>query len=250
MYRAAALVLTAVLASTASAYDFSGNELFIPTIGRTPGGFGTQWQSDLVVTNRSEHFETEISMFYFPQGTEPIQHRLNLSPLQTVTMTDVLLETFGIADTIGALWMGAADERVTLAAHARVYNTGNAAGEFGQSIDALPPEALGTTAWLHGLNGAEGNRVNVGVGNPSNETTFFSISWYEASGELRGSVQVSIGPWQTYRINDIFDFTGLARQPGATVRVFASANPVYVYASVIRNDTGDAYTLLGTGSLD
>lgn len=239
-----------MMAGSAAAMDFAGAEVFVPMVGRTPGANSTQWQTDLIVTNRSEHHDTEVSMWLLPNGLTPVQHKFVLAPMQTVTFRDLLAETFGIQQIVGTLWLGSSNDEAKIAAHARIYNVGNPAGQFGQAIAALPPDSLTTTSWLHGLDASPGSRTNVGIANPANETTFFSIAWFDAQGEIHGSVQLSVGPWQVYVINDIFDFTGLTRAEGATIRVRSSINPVYAYASVVRNDTGDAYTIVGTGTGD
>jgi hypothetical protein len=231
----------------ASAYDFGGNEIFIPVVSRVPGANGTQWRTDLTVTNRSDDFPTEVSMFFFPQDGEAIQHKFTLDPLQTRTMNDFLFTTYGVTQRAGTVWLGAADERVKIVANARIYNTGNAAGEFGQVIHGLPPESLSRTAWLHGLTGINGNRTNIGIANPNNEAAHFSLTWYDKEGESHGSVSLAIDPWEVMLINDVFAYVDHPHDEGFTVRVRASNVPIYAYASVVRNDTGDAYTIIGSG---
>jgi hypothetical protein len=249
----AALVLltAAATATNASAYDFSGNEIFLPVVSRVAGANNTQWRTDLVVSNRNQNLATEVSMFFFqyPNG-EAIQHRFTLEPMQTVTMPDVVLNAFNFQQRAGTIWMGATNDAVEIAAHARIYNTGNAAGEFGQVIHGLPPESLSKNVWLHGLTGINGNRTNVGIANPSNTRALFSLTWYDKNGESHGSVNLGIDPWQVLLINDIFTYVGQPADEGMTLRVKSSTNPLYAYASIVRNDTGDAYTIIGNGSDD
>ncbi|HET8796922.1 MAG TPA: hypothetical protein VFO89_04510 [Thermoanaerobaculia bacterium] len=241
--------LAFLLTVSASAYDFSGNQIFVPIVSRVPGANGTQWRTDLTITNRSETFPTEVSMFFFPAGGgTPIQHKFDLDPLQTITKKDIVFGTFGILQRAGTIWMGAANDSVTLAAHARIYNTGNAAGEFGQVVHGMPPDKLPRVVWLSGLTGIDGNRTNVGIGNPNNTPAFFSITWYDKDGEVRGSVQLAVGPWDVMLINDIFSYLGLPHDEGLTLRIRSSTHLIYAYASVVRNDTGDAYTITGSGS--
>lgn len=240
----AALALLTAL--SASAYDFAGNEIFLPVVSRVPGLNGTQWRTDLVVTNRSEEIATEVLMWFFPQEGEGIQHRFQLEPLQTITMNDVLATEFNLTQRAGTIWLGASDERVKLVANARIYNTGNAAGEFGQIIHGLPPESLAKDAWLHGLTGIRGNRANIGIANPNNTRASVSLSWWDKSGELRGIVYLAVDPWSVLLINDVFANIGLPADEGLTVRA-RSNNAIYAYASIVRNDTGDAYTIIGSG---
>ncbi|MGN6184209.1 MAG: hypothetical protein ACTHQM_11205 [Thermoanaerobaculia bacterium] len=240
-------VLALLTAFSASAYDFSGNEIFLPVVSRVPGANGTQWRTDLVVTNRSDSFPTEVSMWFFPVGaSDAIQHVFTLEPRQTATMHDFLFEEYGIEQRAGTVWLGARDERVKLVANARIYNTGNAAGEFGQLIHGLPPESLSKTSWLHGLTGINGNRTNIGIANPNDSRALFTLAWYDKTGESRGSVSLAVEPWQVFVINDIFAYIGLPADEGLSLRVRSANNNIYAYASVVRNDTGDAYTIIGS----
>ncbi|HEX7831838.1 MAG TPA: hypothetical protein VF787_19435 [Thermoanaerobaculia bacterium] len=243
--------LALLTAFSASAYDFSGNEIFLPVVSRVAGANNTQWRTDLVVSSRDQNTPTEVSMFFFPYPSgEGIQHRFTLEPLQTVTMPDVVLNTFGLTQRAGTIWLGAVNESVEIAANARIYNTGNSAGEFGQVIHGLPPESLSKTSFLHGLTGINGNRTNVGIANPSNTRALFSLTWYDKHGESHGSVSLGIDPWQVLLINDIFTYVGQPADEGMTLRVRSSNNALYAYASIVRNDTGDAYTIIGNGRDD
>lgn len=242
------LVLVTLLAAPAAmAIDFSGSELLIPVISRTDGLNGTKWRTDLVISSRDPWKTTEVAMIFKPAGTgEATQARVTLAPLQTVTIEDFVGQRIGLASVYGTLWIGAADDTVRISAHARIYNSGNPAGEFGQVIHALPTNQLSREVWLHGLTGVGGNRTNVGVANPNNEAVLFSMAWFDKDGNSRGSVSIAVDPWQVLLLNDIFDKTGVAPDQGLTLR-FRASLPVYAYASVVRNDTGDAYTIIGTG---
>jgi len=236
---------------SAAAYDFSGNEVFVPIVARTPGANGTVWRTDLIVANRSEQLPTEVSMWFFPApSADAIQHKFTLEPRQTITMKDILFEEFGIQQRSGTIWLGAKDESVKIAAHARIYNTGNSAGEFGQIIHALPIEQLSKVSWINGIVGVDGNRTNVGIANPNNTRALFSLAWYDKEGESHGSVSLALDPWEVMQINDIFTYLGRPPEEGMTLRVRSSNNVLYSYASVVRNDTGDAYTIIGSGSDD
>jgi hypothetical protein len=162
------LFVTLLLACSAYAVDFSGVELFVPIAARTPGANETRWRTDLVLSSRNETEETSVSIIYQATGGTPIQSQVTLTPRQTVTVVDILSESFNREQSYGTLWLGSSNANVKIAAHARIYNTGNAAGEFGQIVQALPIEQLGRKAWLQGLIGIRGNRTNIGVANPNN----------------------------------------------------------------------------------
>lgn len=240
----ALLILTAPAALGA---DFSGSEVFIPIVSHAEGLNGTKWRTDLVISSRDPWKATEVAMIFKPAGPgEAVQARASLGPLETVTFHDFVGTRLGLQSVFGTLWIGTADDTTRISAHARIYNVGNAAGEFGQVVQGMPVDQLPSEPWLHGLTGIDGNRTNVGIANPNNEPAILSMTWYDRAGESHGSVPLAVDPWQVLLLNDIFGQTGAAPGEGMTLK-FRSNVPIYVYGSVVRNDTGDAYTLVGSG---
>lgn len=245
-----ALVLALALAATSavSAADFSGVEVFIPVISRVAGANDTRWRTDLVITNRSETDGTTAKMVYDPVGGAPLQGSFFIPARGTVTIPDVLSEVFELDQTYGTLRITSLDDHVKLMAHARIYNVGTAEGEFGQLIQGLPLEQLGERAWLNGLIAIRDNRANVGIGNPNNAVTNVSLSWYDKNGDLQGTRGgFTIQPWDVLLLNDIFSILGFSPDEGLSIRV-TSDRTMYAYASIVRNDTGDAYTIMGDGT--
>lgn len=236
-----------LMAPAALGVDFSGSEVFIPIVSHAEGRNDTEWRTDLVISSREASRTTEVAMIFKPAGPgEAVQARATLAPLETVTFHDFVGTRLGLRSVFGTLWIGTADDTARISAHARIYNVGNAAGEFGQVVQGMPIDQLPRESWLHGLTGVNGNRTNVGIANPNNEPAVFSMSWYDSSGESHGSVSLGVDPWQVFLLNDIFDKTGVAPAEGLTLR-FRSNVPIYAYGSVVRNDTGDAYTIVGSG---
>ena len=246
-----ALVLALLLlaTSTVTAADFSGLELFIPVVSRVPGANATQWRTDLVIANRGEFEATTVKLVYEPANASPVQSSVTIPALGSVTIPDVLLETFGREQSYGTLWLGTLHEESPIVAHARIYNVGNANGEFGQLIQAMPINQLTKNVWLNGVIGIRGNRTNLGIANPNNGVAKYTLSWYDKSGNLQGTLaNQTVQPWEVTLLNDIFLQLHSAPDEGTTIRITADV-PIYAYASVVRNDsTGDAYTIMGDGT--
>lgn len=238
-----------LLASPVFAYDFSSKEVFIPVISRVPGANNTQWRTDVTITNRSDDFPVQVSMIFDGAGAgEGIQRKIDLDPMATVTLIDVVLTEFGVQQGYGTLWLGSSNPDAPIAAHARLYNVGNAAGQFGQMMQGLPLDQLPKTVWLHGLIGFLGNRANIGIANPNNVPAHYSIAYYDKHGEFRGSSGMyTVQPWDIVLINDVFGYLGMAVDEGLTIRLRSDV-PIYAYGSIVRNDTGDAYTIIGNGT--
>lgn len=246
--RSLTLVLVLFSSLSSRAADFSGLELFLPVISRTPGALGSQWRTDLIIANRSEFVDTDVKIVYRPAGGAATQSTFEVPATGSVTIPDVLLTTFGRTQSYGTLWLGSSSEEAKIVAHARIYNTGHSAGEFGQLMQALPIDTLSKRVWMNGINGIRGNRTNLGIANPSNVVAKYSLNWYDRSGNLQGTLlNLTVQPWEVVLFNEIF--STLHSAPDDSVSILLNSDrPLYAYASVVRNDTGDAYTITGDGT--
>lgn len=247
MNRLAALALL-FIATAAEAANFSGAEVFLPVVARTSGSNGTEWRTDVIVANRSDRVATTVTMIYDPVDAGPIQQTLHLDPMATVHLVDFIGVHVDLQSSFGTLMLLSQNSAAPVAAHARVYNVGNDAGEFGQMVQGIPPSALPKEPWLHGLIGFRGFRTNVGIANPNATPAAFSLAWFDKHGEFRGAAGMfEVPPYGLMLFNDIYAKVGVATDEGLTLRIRGNA-PIYAYASVIRNDTGDAYTIVGDGA--
>lgn len=122
---------------------------------------------------------------------------------------------------------------------ARIYNVTND-GEFGQGVPGVRTDNMVSDLLLTGLSGVNGNRTNVGISNPFDRHVQFWISLYDSTGQARGAFSTYVAPRSFRQLNDIFDSFQAGPLDAATVRISSSESTLYAYASVVRNDTGDA----------
>lgn len=246
--RSLAFVLFLLAASTVAAADFTGHEIFIPVVTRVPGAFTSEWRTDLVISNRSEAESSQVVVIYEPAGSEgPVQVSFQIAPRATVTVVDAVRELFDKQEGYGTVWVSPSNGAVTISAYARIYNVGHAAGEFGQIMQGLPIDQLTRNAWLNGVIGIRDNRTNIGIGNPNSTVATVSLTWFDQDGVQQGTrTNVTIQPWEVQLINNVFSNFGVVPAEGMTIKISADL-PIYAYASVVRNDTGDAYTIIGNG---
>jgi hypothetical protein len=224
------------------AHDLAGNNLIIPIVGSGPGAFGTQWRTDLVVTN----LEPEPLVIYVTlhDGTYTFT-ALNLHAFGTLQVDDVI-GYLGRGNTSGILRVSSGGAQRRFIARAYVYNRGNPAGEFGQGVPAVPIDALTQEHVLSGIAGTGGRRTNVGVANPWPTEADVILTMHGADGELLGQVAQSVAPFTVLQINNVFSAFGVVPEPSPSIRVHSSVS-VYPYASIVRNDTGDAVFVSGSG---
>ena len=234
-----------ISASAATATELASHTIIIPIAGRTPGAFGTDWRTDLFVTNASKTAIADVSIVFSRAGQPDLMTTTTLQPRATMVYRDVIRQTFGLDVATGMLRVGANAPESTITARARIYNAGSGAGEYSQTVQGVPLSKLSTVAVIPGLSGVGGNRTNIGIANPSATTAAAFITLYDSTGESHGGFAVNVAPRSVLTINDIFSWFG---QPydGATVQV-SSQNPIYAYGSVIRSDTGDSDFVSGVG---
>lgn len=235
--RHAALLLSLLLSGSA----FAG-EVLIPAVYRGAGANNTLWRSEIVVANISSHITQPLwtTINYHGDNGQSKEVRLLLSPKEVVAVPDAVRAWFDVENGGGIVrvtWDDAPNVRIT--ARARVYNAGEH-GEYGQSVPGIDTWKLVSTHHLSGLTGLDGNRTNVGVSNPHTSDALVWIALYDTAGEMRGAFATSIPARSFRQFNDIFSHFQAGPLNAAMVEVSAPNIPVYAYASIVRNDTGDA----------
>lgn len=221
-----------------------GSEIVvIPVIGRFSGVNGTQWRTDVFISNPYSPVQVVTLRFYVSGGA--LQTRtVTLQPFSNVTLTDIVLNAYGLSSAAGVLEVVAPG---TILARARIYNRGNAAGEFGQSVQGIGQVYLNRQAFMHGLSGINGNRVNIGVANPNDAATNVTTLIRDENGNILYSRTDNVGPHQYRQMNDIFGTFGIAPRAGISINMSSDESlRIYGYASEVRNDTGDAVFVFGT----
>ena len=243
-------VLVALLVSAVPilALNVAGSPTIIPVIGRFPGAGGTQWRTDVFVTNPSTN--THVVTLRFYQSGGPLRvHTFTINPFSSVNLPDIVLNTFGQETAAGVLEVSVPPPFGTLA-RAAIYNSGNPAGRFGQGVPGIGLDYLNRQAYLFGLSGIDGNRLNIGVANPNDVPVTVQIQVSDSNNTVLHSREVTVAAHAYVQYNDIFTTFGITPRAGVTVNMNTFDplvnRPIYGYASEVRNDTGDAIFSFGT----
>ena len=245
----APIILSLLVASFLSASSFAANLAgrdLVLVIARVPGLVGSDWRTDLVLTNTSNEGPVpvvDITLTFFRSGGEPLTATLQLAQQATTTLEDVVSSTFHLPNASGLLRItGPAD--ATIVGRAYIYNHA-AIGELGQSIPAVPLDALDRTHALPALNGVGGRRTNIGLANP-----WATPSWAMIALNDEGGVELArttiVLPAQSLTQFEMFGELKVAPRASATAFV-TSEYGVYTYASTIRIDNGAPTFILGNG---
>lgn len=231
------LTFSFLLASPALA-----GEVLIPVAYRGAGANGTLWKTEIVVANLSPHNAAPrpVTIAFHRDNGETDEITTPLTPGEVLAVPDAVFSWFGVENGGGIVlvaWEDAPNVRFT--ARARVYNAG-AHGEYGQSVPGLDTWKLVSDNYLPGLSGVDGNRTNVGVANPYASPQIAWIELIDTTGESRGAFAATIPARSFRQFNDIFSYFETGPLHAAMVRVSGMSMPIYAYASIVRNDTGDA----------
>jgi len=235
-----ALAVSILSAAPLFALRTEGSTVIIPVIGRFPGTGGTQWRTDVFIHNAYTPGQT-VTLKFYPTGGSMMQTTVAIGQYSGVALPDIVLNTFHQTLSAGVLEVSG----VSIMARARIYNTGNPAGEFGQGVPGIAKDRLGRQAMLFGLTSSTGARVNVGVMNPNDVPIDVNFHIADANNTALHNQGVTVPPHSYIQYSDIFTALGIPPQSGITVQFNTFEFPLYGYASEVRNDTGDAVFIFG-----
>jgi hypothetical protein len=187
-----------------------------------------------------------VTLTFYVQGGSPVTATADLQPFRITSFPDIVLNTFGLSNAAGQLEIKSSNTN-GFEARARIFNAGSSAGEYGQSVPGLGLSLLNTQGYLYGLSGVNGNRVNVGIANPNATVLVGMLSIMGKNRDSLASESFTLQPHETRQFNDIFARFGITPQADVQVEFNTSdGSRFYLYASEVRNDTGDAIFIFGT----
>jgi len=238
-------VAVSVLSAVPSfALNPGGDVMVLPVIGRFAGAGGTQWRTDVYVSNPFSPTQN-VRLKFYRSGSAVLETTLTMGPFSSRTLPDIVLNTFGLDNAGGVLEL-LVEPGFTILARAVIYNSGNPAGQFGQGVPGLATRVLSRQAYLFGLSGIDGSRVNVGVTNPNDAPVEVSILVTDENNNSLHSRTVTVAAHGNVQYNDIFTTFGIAPRAGVRVSMGTADVLIYGYSSEVRNDTGDAIFNFGT----
>jgi len=243
-------VLIGLVSTPAGAVRTGDLTVVIPVAMHGPGAGGTLWQTDVWLSNPWGDEKT-VTLTYYPADGGAVQSfTVSMAIYTVVEISDIVLTKFGLSDSKGLL-MITTESASGVMAHARIYNTGNEAGEFGQFVPGFGQKHICRQAYLPGLSGVDGNRTNIGIANPLEHQSSANIGIKGGSNTALGGAAVTVPAKSTLQINDIFTHFDIAPQANVRVNINTSTggiynDEIYGYASVVRAGTGDAIFVFGT----
>jgi hypothetical protein len=218
-------------------------EVLIPVVYRGGGVNDTQWRTDITIANVTTHpqqaLPVPVTITLHRDNGENLEISMPLARMEVVSVRDAVYQWWSVESGGGIVRVTWDETDARIAANARIYTTGEH-GEYGQSVPGVDTWTLVSEHFLPGLSGVDGNRTNVGVSNPSAASTLVWIELFDTAGTSRGAFATAVGPRSFRQFNDIFSYFQAGPLNAAMVRVSGVSASVYAYASIVRNDSGDA----------
>ena len=216
----------------------------VPAVVHTPGAAGTQWRTDVAAFNPSSQ-PAQVRLTLLADDDELVE-TTTIAPFSSTEWTDMAVSLFGAAasDSTSGILHVAAEHRLLITS--RTYNQG-AEGTYGQYLPALTAaDGFSAVGYLLQLESSADFRCNLGLVNLANTAQDVRITLYDATGAAVGRQHTeTVQPGAWVQINEVFDDldAGSVASGFAELELVAGDGPVWAYASVVDNATGDATTI-------
>ena len=208
----------------------------------------TTWITDLSLFNPGAE-DVTAQIAFLPGGADNSnapEVEVTVPAGTTRSFDDVVLGLLGSRGA-GAIRIVADGE---LIGGSRTFNNSDD-GTFGQFIPAAPIDravAPGDSVKLIGLAGNAIYRTNIGFANASADSATVKIELFASDGGNIGQLSRTVLPWGWLQVSDIFTLVGSDGVEAATAVVhnLSASSPVFVYASLVDEITGDPTLITAT----
>lgn len=214
----------------------------VPAAASVPGEHDTHWQTDLVLSNPTDHNDW-AEIYLFERGDSGVSSfsgsMVNLHPRQTLTITDVVSTLFD-EPAAGSIRVGDAwQERLM----SRTYTTDPALGSWGQAVPAVDLADLPREDWtliLPGLPEDDDVRSNLGLVNLRGFETPARITALDPSGRALAAQSLVLAPYATLQLDHVLRELAPDTAQPANLVIDPPGQHLQAWASVVDNRTGDA----------
>ncbi len=213
----------------------------VPATATLAGQAGTDWRSDLVVTNLGDAPATVTVRAWLRDQANPSPSRrtFRVPVMATELAEDVLGGLFGLPSGSAASLLIEAGQPLAIAT--RTYNT-TTDGTFGQSIPAAAVESRlgpGQTACVTGLVEGPAARSNLGLVNTSGHGITVRAEFFGTGGALLGTATYDVPARGSIQRNRVLRDVVSGAVDAAWVRLTSPDGDFMAYGSTVDATTGD-----------
>ncbi|HEX7831196.1 MAG TPA: PKD domain-containing protein, partial [Thermoanaerobaculia bacterium] len=215
----------------------------VSVAAQTGGVGGTSWRTEITLFNAGTS-GASVSLVYLPTGGgNVLSNSLFLSPKQSVTYANALLDVFGIANGAGAVTVEAASAGTVanLRLTSRTFTTG-ATGTYGQAVPEVASNELADTLYIAGIESTSAYRTNVGLVNRATSAVSAAIALIDATGNTLSTRTISLpaNSFQQQPLGTWFPAVDGQTHEHLTMRIIAASDAsISGYASLVDNVTQD-----------
>jgi hypothetical protein len=217
--------------------------LVMPVVARTAGFAGTEWASELRITNFGDT-AADVAVEFIPgRGSAGVRAsaQRTILPGAVLAFDDVLMELFGLIQAVGSLRLTCLDRASSFGVTARIYNSGHD-GSYGQFVAAAGTGSDGRAAVIHADDSAS-TRTNLGVCEVAGGTVVVAVTVRDSVGRPMGEpLVVDLEPYQLIQVNDVFAAVGQGPASNTWVELekVGGSGRFVGYGSMVDARTGDA----------
>jgi hypothetical protein len=218
---------------------------WLPVIGKVAGQAGTNFVTDMRIINNGGAVAS-VTLDFFPQNaagnTAPsVTRTITVAPGEQKVLDDVMLATLGVSGGLGGVKI-TSDQNVLTTA--RVINDLRAEGKGTAGFAFEAEEVAGTSGTMSFLANNTDYRTNAGYFNPgSSAVTATFVARRTSDGAVLGTNTIAIPGYAMFQ-QSVFGLISSVPEASRTQNDFyvtwTSNLPLFVYASVTDNRTGDA----------
>jgi PKD repeat protein len=214
----------------------------ISVSAQTNGAGGSVWRTELTLFNAGD--AANVQLIFLPTAGGNVQSQsLFLSPKQSLTFSNALLDIFGTSSGSGAIAIEATSAASTpnLKVSSRTFTTGSS-GTYGQSVPSVGASDMQQSLAIAGIESDADYRTNVGFVNRSGNALTASLLLRSAEGADLGTMTVNVPANSFQQASLPSYFPGINGSSYARLALFVSTSTpsaLTAYASVVDNRTQD-----------
>ncbi len=224
----------------------------IPVVASKEGSYGTNWKSEVILTNVGAETQ-EINLTYHSADGFEESLTITLEEGKTRYFKDILKEFFSFEETFGYLEIRHSTSGLIVRARVYTENESSRAEEqqfvgasafpaqtYGQGIKALNKYDLTNgEGYLIDIEEDENFRTNLGILNLSDEKNKFNL-YLIKDGEIIDEKEIEIEGKKLVQIDNVLSTIFNKTEDGFALKIKGEENKIYIaYNSKVDNQTGD-----------
>jgi PKD repeat protein len=238
------LFMVALLSAAGTAF---GSRVTLPVAASVQGL--AVYKTDVRAFNRSHTASIDVTATYHYCAASgcglSAEQSFSLSPRESLAMDDIVVETFGLPNTQGAVEFETDGDDLLVSGRLFSPPTGPS---FGQFVPGLADSDAHPLSVLTSLKQTADFRTNVGAYNPSPTDSFVAtFSVFDGDGTPLGSFTKHFAPNEFLPASPLFTAIGAAgvSTDNAYCVVDAGNHPLFTAASILDNHSQDTILVIG-----